>query len=64
MRMRARGDRPHHAAALAAGQPGVRGLGDHRPPVQRDLLPHLLIHPGTPPSGVMAPVRVMSSQEA
>jgi hypothetical protein len=32
--------------------------------VQRDLLPHLLIHSGTPASGVMAPVRVMSSWEA
>ena len=44
VRVLARGDLPHDRAPLAASQPGVRGLGDHRPPVQRDLLPHLLIH--------------------
>src|SRR5207245_10682941 len=64
VRMRARGDRPHHAAALAAGQPGVRGLGDHRPRVQRDLLTHLLIPHGAPPSGGLAPELDLRSTEA
>ena len=43
------GDLPHHRAPLGTGQLAVRGLGNHRPPVQCDLLPRLLIHPGALP---------------
>jgi hypothetical protein len=44
VRVLARGYLPHRRAALRAAQPLAGGLGDHRPPVQRDRLPHLLIH--------------------
>jgi hypothetical protein len=65
VRVLARGDRPHDRAPLAAGQPRVRGLGDYRPPVQRDLLPHFLIHhTGTSRSWRYDALRVTGSWEA
>src|SRR5260370_30876687 len=42
--VRARGDLPDQRAALGGGQVRSGGLGDHRPPVQRDLLSQLVIH--------------------
>ena len=65
VRVLAGGDLPHHRAPLGTGQLAVRGLGNHRPPVQCDLLPRLLIHPGAlPPLRARRPAAVTGSWEA
>jgi hypothetical protein len=54
VRVRPRRDPPDQRPALPRGQPAVRGLGDHRPAVQRDLLLQLVIHPSASLMPVMA----------